>query len=522
MMCQTLGRKQPPNIILFVLDDVGWDDVSFHGSSQIPTPNMDALGADGVILNNYYMQPACTPSRTALLTGLYPIHTGTQHNVIQPAEPWGLPLEFKLLPEYLKDLGYQTHLVGKWHIGSFSKEHTPNYRGFDTFYGFYSGEEDYYNHTTKMDTHVGLDFWLDTEPLTNETGRYSTTLFTERATSLIRTRQKDKPLFLYLSHQAAHSGVEVPFAAPARNIEKFWYIGEEQRTLYAAMMDTLDESLATVMETLHDENMLDNTILVLMSDNGGTPFGPHATRSFNWPLRGVKLTVFEGSTRVVALMWSPLLAKKNRVSMQLMHVTDWLPTLYSAAGGNPKDLGSNLDGMDMWRHLSLGLPSPRTEMLYNIDPTDNTAALRVGNIKLVQGVFNDGGNDGRYKTSGNPRPFNDLEELTANSTVARLLRSFYGVDDLQFPKGWRQRATVTCGNPRRMPSNFVSGQPPYLFDVKKDPCELYNLADLNPKMVAKLQEKLDQYAATSIPPVNKPIDENGFPENLGGVWAPWI
>ncbi|KAH9376423.1 hypothetical protein HPB48_020095 [Haemaphysalis longicornis] len=97
-------------------------------------------------------------------------------------------------------------------------------------------------------------------------------------------------------------------------------------------MDTLDESLATVMETLHDEDMLNNTIVVVMSDNGGTPFGPHSTRSFNWPLRGVKLTVFEGSTRVAASMWSPLIAKKNRVSMQLMHATDWLPTLYSAAG----------------------------------------------------------------------------------------------------------------------------------------------------------------------------------------------
>lgn len=521
-MCTTLGRKQPPNIIMFLMDEVGWDDVSFHGSSQIPTPNMDALGADGIILNNFYVQPACTPSRAALLTGLYPIHTGTQHGVLGLAEPWGLPLKFKLLPEYLKDLGYQTHLVGKWHLGVFSKEHTPNYRGFDTFYGFYGGEEDYLNHTTKLDTHLGLDFWLDVDPLMNETGRYSTNLFTERATSLIRTRQKDKPFFLYLSHQAAHSGTEVPFVAPERNIEKFGYIGEWNRTMYAALVDTLDESLGTVMETLYDEGMLDNTIVVVMSDNGGAPFGPHSTRSFNWPLRGVKLTVFEGSTRVAALLWSPLIAKKNRVSMQLMHATDWLPTLYSAAGGNPNDLESDLDGMDMWRHLSLGLPSPRTEMVYNIDPVDDTAAYREGNMKLVQGVFGDGGYDGRYKTTGNPRPFDDIEKLTANSTVARLLRSYYGVDDLQFPKGWRQRATVTCGSPKGKRSNFVSGQPPYLFDLKKDPCELYNLARRYPKMVAKLQKKIDKYSATAMPPENKPVDDNGFPENHGGIWAPWM
>ncbi|CAN7943622.1 unnamed protein product, partial [Ixodes hexagonus] len=124
----------------------GWDDVSFHGSSQIPTPNLDALAADGITLHNYYVQPMCTPSRAALMTGLYPIRTGMQHWVIRSPEPWGLPLELKLMPEHLKDLGYSTHLVGKWHLGYFKKEYTPTYRGFDSFYGYYNGYIDYYSH----------------------------------------------------------------------------------------------------------------------------------------------------------------------------------------------------------------------------------------------------------------------------------------------------------------------------------------------------------------------------------------
>ncbi|XP_077533183.1 arylsulfatase B-like [Haemaphysalis longicornis] len=521
-VCHSLHDKLPPNIIFILADEVGWDDVSFHGSTQIPTPNLDALAADGIILHNFYVQHECTPSRSALLTGLYPIHTGTQHFVIMPAEPRGLSLENKLLSEYLKDLGYETHLVGKWHLGVVSKEYTPTYRGFDTFYGFLGGGEDYYNHTNRFNGHVGLDFWYNTEPLWNETGHYSTTLFTERAKTVIKDRNKNKPLFLYLSHQATHSGSDVQFAAPIKNIEKFSYIGEEARVLYAAIMDTLDESVGEVMEALHEEGMLDNTIVVFTSDNGGSPFGPYATRSYNWPLRGAKFALWEGSTRVPAFVWSPLLAKRRRVSKQLMHITDWLPTLYSAAGGNTDKLGSHLDGIDMWRHLSFGLPSPRTEMLYNIDSIDKTAALRRGNHKLVLGTYGDGEFDGRFKTTGNPRPWNDLDELTANSTVAHVLRRFYGVNDLQFPSDWRQRASVQCGEEKNADSNFVSGQSPYLFDLTKDPCELHNLASSHPKLVSILEKTMASYAATAVPPENLPVDENGYPENLNGLWGPWM
>ncbi|XP_077534706.1 arylsulfatase J-like [Haemaphysalis longicornis] len=520
--CKSINNGQAPNIIFILADEVGWNDVGFLGSTQIPTPNLDALAADGVILNNFYVQQACTPSRSALLTGLYPIHTGTQHGVIYPAEPWGLPLEHKLLPQHLKDLGYETHIVGKWHLGSFSKECTPTYRGFDTFYGFYSGALDYYNHTIRMYGHVGLDFWFGSEPLWNETGHYSTTLFTERAKSLIRDRNKSKPFFLYFSHQATHSGIDVKYAAPVRNIEKFLYIGEEERIMYAALLDTLDESVGEVMEALHEQNMLDNTIVVFSSDNGGSPFGPLSTRSYNWPLRGTKLSLWEGGNRVPAFVWSPLLNKKRRVYKQLMHITDWLPTLYRAAGGYPDKLGGHLDGIDMWRHLSQDLPSPRTQMLYNIDPVEKTAALRDRNHKIVLGHQEDGQYDSRYKTTGNPRPYDDLDELTANSTVARVLRSFYGVKDLNFPQDWRQRTTVDCGKEEEEDSNFVSDQPPYLFDLAKDPCELINLASTHPKLVATLKMKLQRYAASAVPPGNLPPDENGYPENNNGTWAPWL
>ncbi|KAL3205868.1 hypothetical protein MRX96_011019 [Rhipicephalus microplus] len=453
----------PPNIIFILADDLGWDDVSFHGSPQIPTPNMDVLAADGIILNNYYVQPVCTPSRAALMTGLYPIHTGMETSVIQIGEPWGLPLRLRLMPQYLKDLGYQTHMIGKWHLG-------------------YYTENNYYNHTLPVpqSSQVGLDFWLNNEPLRNETGQYSTTLFGKQAVKLIQERDPKKPLFLYLCYQAPHGGMPVELQAPSENVDKFPYIGEKNRTIFAGMMDALDQSVGNVLEALQQERMLDNSIIVFSSDNGGLPWGSHASRGFNWPLRGAKTTLWEGGTRASAFIWSPLISRSRRVSHQLMHIVDWLPTLYRAAGGNPSKM-RNLDGRDMWLHLCADLPSPRTEMLYNIDPVGSTAALRYRDYKLVLGVSS----GGMYDQSQ-----------------------------------WRQRATLHCG-PTKV-SNFVGGDPPYLFDLSKDPCEQHNLAPDNRELLSVLIRKLASYAVTSVAPRNKPVDRRSFPQYHNGTWAPWV
>ncbi|XP_077529702.1 arylsulfatase B-like [Haemaphysalis longicornis] len=521
-MSDSIATKLPPNIILILADDMGWDDVSFHGSDQIPTPNIDSLAADGIILNNYYALPACTPSRAALLTGLYPIHTGMQQSVILPAEPWGLPLEVNLMPQFFRELGYETHLVGKWHLGSFAVEYTPVYRGFDTFYGFYGGEVDYRSYTATMYNKTGLDLWDGTEPLRNQSGRYSTNLFTERAIHVIQSRNKTKHFFLFLSQQAPHAGSDIPLDAPAENIAKFSHIGERNRTIYAGMMDTLDQSVASVVQTLYQEGMLQNSIIVFMSDNGGLPFGPHSNRGFNWPLRGAKGSVWEGACRVPAFIWSPLLKMRGRVSQQMMHIVDWVPTLYAAAGGDSKLLQGQMDGKDMWRALSLNLPSPRAEFLYNIEPEDGIAAVRYRNYKLVLGVHYDGEYDGRYRTPEGSTSRYALDHLMANSKVTHVLRRFYRVPFVNFPYRWRQRASVYCGCNATLSSNFVGGKPPYLFDLARDPCELKNLASKNGKMVAALMGRLNAYFASSLKPRNRPIDPRGFPEQLNGTWGPWL
>ncbi|KAH9370118.1 hypothetical protein HPB48_015127 [Haemaphysalis longicornis] len=495
----------------------GWDDVSFHGSAQIPTPNLDTLAADGIILNNYYTQPICTPSRAALLSGMYPIRTGMQHFVNQGAEPSGLPLDVKLMPQYLKELGYESHLVGKWHLGYFKKKYTPTYRGFDSFYGLFNGEGDYLNHTYTQDNQTGLDFWTGTEPLWNETGNYATTLFTQRAVHLIRTRNKNK---VYALSRFGHYFAVLQLMHFIIQIAR---TGDDRGRICVEERDAMDESVGAVVEELYEARMLDNTIVVFLSDNGGQPWGAHATRSFNWPLRGTKQTLWEGGCRVSAFLWSPLVARRGRVSQQMMHVTDWLPTLYSAAGGKPGHLVTSWTARDMWRHLSLGKSSPRPEILYNVDPIQGTAALRYRNYKLVQGVFLNGTFDDRFRTTGNPRPQPDLDDLMGTSRVARALKGLYRRNALRFPKNWRQRATLRCDDAGRgRPSNFASGKPPYLFDLEKDPCELRNLASTLPNVVAFLQKRLERYAASSVPPGNQPIDPRGYPDNNNGIWAPWV
>ncbi|KAM7302122.1 arylsulfatase B-like [Ixodes scapularis] len=311
-------------------------------------------------------------------------------------------------------------------------------------------------------------------PLFNETGNYSTTLYTERAKLLIRNRNTAKPMFLYLAYQAVHSGsVADPLEAPEENVAKFPYIGERNRTLFAGMTDALDESIGDVFEALFEADMLDNTILVMSSDNGGLPFGQESNSGFNFPLRGAKGTLWEGGTKASAFIWSPLLNQRQRVSNQMMHITDWLPTLYSAAGGSPASLGK-VDGFDMWTQISYNLPSSRYEVLYNYDPVDLNSALRYTNYKLVLGTYNGGVYDQRFRTPGGSRPYGDLEILMAQSKAARILRGVYNTGSVLLPTNWRQRATVYCN--QNVQRNFVSQASPYLFDLANDPCEQNNIA----------------------------------------------
>ncbi|KAH9492435.1 hypothetical protein Btru_051104 [Bulinus truncatus] len=546
MICKVVANSQPPNIILIVADDLGYNDVSFHGSTQIPTPNIDFLGYTGIILNNYYVSPVCTPTRSALMTGRHPIHTGTQ--------PYGLPLNETLLPQYLNELGYRSHIVGKWHLGMFKWEYTPLYRGFESHIGYYQGREDYYTHTYEANLEqYGFDFRRDKDLLWNYTGKYSTDIFKEEAIRIINEHNKSQPLFLYLPFQAVHSGNDdTPhLQAPNKYIDRFKYIQNNQRRMYAAMVSSLDDAVGEIYDALRNSGLLSNSIIVFTTDNGGAANGYDNNAASNYPLRGVKATLWEGGMRGVGLIHSPLLQKQGDVSQQMFHVCDWLPTFYRAAGGDPSRL-KNLDGFDSWEMLNTNGNPVRSKMLHNIDPLDDSAAVRVGDYKLLVGNIMSGWdswyppyqltNDDSllHYTNFSDKTFQSREMLKLRENLQKryfqqwprdvTLRSTYLYTFYQKSEIYSKfRAdimflpvTLNCGpKPSNASVNCQPSVAPCLYHIPSDPCEYNNLAFSKPELVTNLLNEVKAYAETMVPPGNKPYDDTGNPNRHGGAWVSW-
>ena len=373
------AADRPPNILYIVADDLGWKDVGFHGS-DIKTPNLDALAAKGVKLDQFYAEPMCTPTRAALMTGRYPMRYGLQTAVIPQGHTYGLATDEWLLPQALKDAGYETAIIGKWHLGHADQKFWPRQRGFDYQYGPLIGEIDYFTH--KVDGRVD---WYRDNQVVEEKG-YSTTLLGDDAVRLIEQHDPATPLFLYLAFNAVHT----PYQAPQEYLDQYKHIQDPSRQAYAASATAMDDQIGRVMAALAEKKMLDNTLIVFQSDNGGTrnPMFAGAITDMtkvvlpadNGPYRDGKGTLYEGGTRVVALASWPGHIKEGSVVNEMIHTVDLYPTLVRLAGGK-LDKCKPLDGVDVWGTLSEGKPSPRTELVYNIEPF--RAALRQGDWKLI-------------------------------------------------------------------------------------------------------------------------------------------
>ncbi|XP_061879098.1 arylsulfatase I-like [Entelurus aequoreus] len=350
--------SKQPHIIFILIDDQGFNDIGYHNPA-IQTPTLDKLAAEGVKLENYYVQPICTPSRSQLLTGRYQIHTGLQHSIIRPRQPSCLPLHMDTLPERLRQAGYATHMVGKWHLGFYRKACLPTRKGFDTFFGSLTGSVDYYSYGSCDGPGLcGYDLHDNEDVAWGQEGKYSTTLFTQRARKILeRHDPNERPLFLLLSLQAVHT----PLQPPKSYIYPYRHMANVARRKFAAMVSTVDEAVRNVTYALRKYGFYRNSVIVYSTDNGAQPF----TGGSNWPLRGRKGTYWEGGVRGVAFVHSPLLRRRRRVSKALLHITDWFPTLVGLAGGN---ISQSLDGYDVWSAISEGKESPRQEILLNIDP----------------------------------------------------------------------------------------------------------------------------------------------------------
>jgi arylsulfatase A-like enzyme len=372
------AASPPPNIVYIISDDQGWKDVGFHGS-DIKTPNIDALAAGGAKLEHFYAQPMCTPTRAALMTGRYPFRYGLQTLVIPSSHTYGLALDEWLLPQALKDAGYDTAIVGKWHLGHADQKYWPKQRGFDHQYGPMIGEIDYFTH----EQHKVLDWFRDNKPI-KETG-YSTTLLGNDAVKLIEGHDVSKPLFLYLAFNAPHA----PYQAPPEYLDRYKSIEDPTRRAYAAMITAMDDQIGRVVDALDRKKMRENTLIVFQSDNGGTRnamFSGEQDMSQikipndNGPYRDGKGSLYEGGTRVAALANWPGHVKAGSTVDGLIHVVDMFPTLTGLAGA-PTTKSKPLDGTNVWPTISEGQPSPRREIVYNIEPF--RAGLREGDWKLI-------------------------------------------------------------------------------------------------------------------------------------------
>lgn len=370
---------QRPHIVHIVADDLGWKDVGFNGCADIKTPNLDALAAGGAKLTQFYVQPMCTPTRAALLTGRYPFRYGLQTAVIPSVSAYGLDTTEWLMPQALKEAGYTTAIIGKWHLGHADKKYWPKQRGFDYQYGAMIGELDYFTH----DEHGVLDWFRDNQPVKEE--GYTTTLLGKDAAKLIEQHDPSKPLYLYLAFNAPHT----PYQAPKEYIERFAHIEEPTRRTYAAMIACLDDEIGRVVAALDKAKMRDNTLIVFHSDNGGTRnamfAGVMADMSKikipcdNGPYRDGKGSLYEGGTRVCALANWPGKIKPGTVD-GMIHAVDIYPTLAALAGASTAKC-KPLDGVNVWETVAQGATSPRDEVVYNIEPF--RAALRQGDWKLV-------------------------------------------------------------------------------------------------------------------------------------------
>jgi arylsulfatase A-like enzyme len=306
-----------PNIIFILNDDLGWGDVGYHGS-VIQTPTLDRMAKQGVELDRYYTYSVCSPTRAALMSGRSSLETGVDAPIASADK--ALPMDLTLLPQHLKSLGYQTAMIGKWHLGQAQPEYLPHKRGFDYFYGFLSGFQDHY---TRINAEGKYD-WQRNDEKVVEPG-HSTDLMAADAIRQIKGRDKTRPMFLYLAYDAPHT----PLQAPEEYVIRNAHIADPTRRLYAAMMMQQDDRIAQLLATLEAEGMAKNTLIVWASDNG------HQNNSggSSGGLRGLKGNAFEGGQRVPALAYWPGTLAPGQKLEAMVSVLDWFPTLIKAAGG---------------------------------------------------------------------------------------------------------------------------------------------------------------------------------------------
>ena len=379
-LCAALPAAAKPNVVFIIADDLGWADVGFHDGIA-PTPNLDKLAKEGLELTQHYVAPVCSPTRAGFLTG----RTWSRFGITTPTNTRGLPPNTITLAKALGSQGYETCLVGKWHLGS-RAEWGPNHYGFDHSYGSLAGGVTAWSHRYKKGPFAIT--WHRNEELLEEEG-HVTDLLTAEAVKWIGQRKNGESFFLYVPYTAVH----LPINEPTTWVEKVpATITTDIARHYAACVMHLDDGVGQILEALDEKGVRNNTIVVFTSDNGGSkatntsqPYplddSPKGIlTASNHPLRSGKGAVYEGGTRVPTLVsWPGKIAP--RIDSTPVSIVDWMPTFCHLAGYTPKN-DLNWDGLDLTALLLDGASLPQRP-IYTPAARWKAMSLRLGNWKLV-------------------------------------------------------------------------------------------------------------------------------------------
>ncbi|KAK5637923.1 hypothetical protein RI129_012218 [Pyrocoelia pectoralis] len=449
------------------------------------------------------------------------MNIGFQGLPIRSGENRYLPLQMETLPLKLKQLGYNTSLIGKWHLGFSYRNTTPTYRGFDYHFGYWTGLVNYFDQFNS-EYYSGFDMHENLFTAWQFQNEYVTHLLTRKSKEVIDKHNYTKPLFLMISHLAVHAGnegksLEVPDID--ENNKRFHYITDNRRRLYAGMVRELDESVGIIVKALQDKGVLDNTIIIFLSDNGAPSTGIYDNAGSNWPLRGEKETVFEGGVRSPAVVYYAKLKNKLPINNRLMHITDLMPTLYAVAGGDVDNL-ETMDGINQWDVINEGEgKSVRSSALLEIDEIGLYSGLigYNGHFKLINdSVLESNGYFGYDTGHENNPPYN--VDSVLSSLTNRAINS--GLTNDKIMK-IRNELTIRCAHVdvRSKPCDTNNM---CLFDLINDPCETTNLVKKYPHIVEKLSAELAEYRRHLKPQSNHLLDENSNPIRYNNTWTTWM
>jgi arylsulfatase A-like enzyme len=398
-------KPPAPNVVIFLADDLGWADVGFRGG-PIDTPAIDRLAREGVELGRFYTTPICSPTRAALMTARDPMRLGVAYAVIMPWSNNGIHPDEHFMPESFQAAGYQTAIIGKWHLGHAQETYHPNRRGFDHFFGHLHTEVGYF---PPFKNQGGKDFQQNGQSIPDDAiaeDAYESFVLADEAVRFIEDRDKSRPFFLYMPFIAPHTPLDAPddlkakykdleddrLPTRSRNTDRSRQIAKltlrpSARPMYAAVVDAMDQAIGRVLDAIDEQGIADDTIVLFFSDNGGAAYATGGAD--NVPLRGGKGDTFEGGIRVVSLLRWPGHLEAGSHYDEILSVMDVFPTLAAAAGVEP-GAWRTLDGRNAWPAIQSGEAVPLDDYLFFASETPLRGSFHLtafdDDWKLVQEI----------------------------------------------------------------------------------------------------------------------------------------